>query len=367
MRSSTYDLTNPDYIASNRFGRLTPEQMSALKNMYLWPSVFGLGLVGFFGCSMLAVFGAVALSQAVSSRGNNNVMWLIGLALLFGVGIFAVAIAPGSLGSLWTWSRLSGRATAVAEGRLGWRGGAYRGVVEGATLNLPKSVELAPGAYRFFYVPEARLIVSAEKLQLTLSADEGRAEVLRALQDVFHFNADDLGLNQALKLSFNQRLRVLLAAANGVLVSFGVLALFAVVLAAYVWLSGGLSALTGLRAIILPVVSVVYVVALIVVTVGNLLRALEAFVGKVATTSGNLIEAVEIVRSGRNSTKHVYSYVIGGMKFRVSQAAHQASIENQPYRAFYLARSGRILSMEPLSGDAGMGAVSMPASAAGTF
>lgn len=361
MRSSTYDLTNPDYTASNRFGRVTPEQMSALKNMYLWPPVFGLGLVGIFGCSMLAVFGAVALSQAVSSRGNNSYMWLIGLALILGVGIFAFAIAPGSLMSLWTWSRLSGRATASGEGRLVWRGGAYRGLIEGKAYNLPKAVELAPGSYRFFYVPEAGLILSAEKLQLTLSADEGRAEVQQALQDVFHFSADDLRLNQAFELSFNQRLRVLLAAANGVLVSFGVLALFAVVLAVYVWFSGGTSSLTGLRAIILPVVSLVYVVAVIIVMVGNFMRALEAFFGKVATTSGNLIEAVEIVRSGRNSTKHVYSYVIGGMKFRVSQAAHQASIENQPYRVFYLARSGRIISMEPLPGDGAAGAVPMPA------
>lgn len=367
MRSSTYDLTSPDYTASNRFGRLTPEQVSALKNIYLWPSVFGLGLVGIFGCGMLAVFGAVAVSQAVSSRGNSTLMWLIGLALLLGVGIFALAVAPGSLLSLWTWSRLSGRATAIAEGRLGWRSGAYRGVVEGTTLNLPKNVELAPGAYRFFYVPEARLIVSAEKLQLTLSADEGRAEVQQALQDVFHFNADDLRLNQNFQLSFSQRLRVLLAAANGVAVSIAVLALFAVVLGLYVWFSGGLSALTGLRAILLPVLGLVYVVALLIVMVGNFLRALEAFFGKVATTSGNLTESVELVRSGRNSTKHVYSYIIGGMKFRVSPAAHQASIENQPYRVFYLARSGRIISMEPLPADAALGAVSMQAIAPGTF
>ncbi len=349
MQTATYDVTNTDYTNANQLGTLSSGQREALKNLYFWPSVFGLGLAAIFGGAMLLVFFAVVIGEAVGRHDIGWSTWLIGGGLLLGAAVYAFFIAPGSLGNLWTWSRIANGSTAMAEGRLVWRGGRYAGLVEGALLRLPRSVELAPGPYRFFYVAGTSQIVGAERLALNLTPDEGRAEVQQALQDVFHFVPDDLRKNQELRLSLRQRVQLIAGAMTSALVSLGLLVVFAAAMAAFVWYWGGVSAFKGGMAFVLPILGIAYFLFCIAAAFYQVFRVYEALLGRVESHSGVLEETVEIRRSGRNATTHVYYDVVDGRKFRVAQAAHNASIEHERYRLFYRPRSGRIMSIEPLA------------------
>ncbi len=346
MRSTAYDLTQPDFVSANRYGQMAQQQLAAFKAAYLWPGV-GFLVVGLvFGGFMFLMFGGMA--AGMYADGSDE--WWIGLILM----VFPIAFGGGflfaGLRNLWIWSRANAAgALATAEGRLVWQRNNYRGVIDGARLSLPGAAELPPGAYRFFYLTGINLIASVERLNLSLSPDDTEAEITRALQDALDFTPDDLQSNRELQLSGRQRNGIVFGVV-GLLLLLGVLLAIPLIVFATVALSdGGLRSLD--RSDTIPLLCFGGIMlAIMAVVVGVIIRGVrEALTGKVDSVTGYLTETTEVRGSGKSRHTYYY-YVIDGRKFQVTPAAHKASIEGMRYRLFFLPRSGKVVSAEPIRG-----------------
>jgi uncharacterized membrane protein len=246
------------------------------------------------------------------------------------------------------WSRVTATGSlATAEGRLVWQRNNYRGVIEGAQLSLPGAAELPPGAYRFFYITGANLIASVERLTLNVAPHEARDELTRALQESLDFNQEDLEANRTLQISARQR-NGMIAGVIGLSALLGVLFLFPIVMfAGFWWSESGFGSLESSDYAPFLCFGGIMLIVDVVILFAVLSGVREAFAGRVESVTGHLQEHTEVRGSGKSRHTYYY-YVVDGQKFQVTPAAHKASIEGMRYRLFYLPRSKKVVSAEPI-------------------
>ena len=344
MRTAAYDLTQPEYVSANRYGQLDPKQLETFKAAFLWPGIIYLVLGAVFGGFFLLLTGGMTF--ALLTEGDDE--WWIGLIFLIFPVFLGGGFLIGGIRNLWTWSRVSAPGSlAMAEGRLVWRRNNYRGEIDGAQLSLPGAAELPPGSYRFFYVTGANLIASAERLSLSLSPNDQQEELSRALRDALDFTPEDLESNKTMQLSGRQR-NNLIFGVIGLVILLAVLIFIPILLAGVAWLnSDGRLTFDGSDIVPFLFVGGIMLVVDIVIFASILSGVREAFGGKVESLTGYLDERTEVRGSGK-SRRTYYYYVIDNQKFTVTPAALKASIKDMRYRLFFLPKSRKVVSAEPI-------------------
>lgn len=344
MRTAVYDLTQPDFVSANRYGQMTPQQLAAFKSAYLWPGIGFLVVGALVGGFMVLMFGGMLIGMLADGADE----WWIGLVfMIFPLG-FGGGFLFAGLRNLWIWSRANASgALATAEGRLVWRRNGYRGEFDGGALTLPGAAELPPGAYRFFYVTGVNLVASAERLSLSLTPVDQQEELSRALRDALDFTQEDLEANKTMQLSGRQRNNMIFGVI-GLAILLAALLLVPIVLAGVVWMTEGGFRLDESDYTPLLCFGGIMLVIDAVVFAAILSGAREALGGKVDSVTGYLEERTEVRGSGK-SRRTYYYYVIDNQKFTVTPAAHKASIQNMRYRLFYLPKSRKVVSAEPIA------------------
>ncbi len=343
MRSGVYDLTQPDFVSANRYGQLAPQQLDAFKAAYLWPGIGFLVLGILFGGVFLVLTGGMLVS--LLAEGDEE--WWIALIFLVFPVVLGGSFLFGGARNLWTWYRMSTPSSlATAEGRLVWRRNNYRGEIEGANLSLPGSTELTPGAYRFFYVTGVNIVASAEKLSLSLTSNDEQEELSRAMRDALDFTPEDLDANKTLQLSGRQRNRMIFSVI-GQAIFLGILVLTPVIGFGVYWLSEGQIRIDGSDYFPILFVGAVLLIIDIAILASIISGVREAFGGTVESVTGYLDERTEVRGSGK-SRRTYYYYIVNNQKFTVTPAAHKASIKNLRYTLYYLPKSRKVVSAEPI-------------------
>jgi hypothetical protein len=202
---------------------------------------------------------------------------------------------------------------------------------------------LLPGVrYNFYYLPESRFVLSAEQL-----GEVSSGQVKLALTDILAqangFTMEDLNANQNGEVTDAQRWAGLKKMIPGVIfmgvaLIFGLLFLFPL-------LSG-----FDLSSNLVPLLFVGGFLA-IFVAIGftMVLNAILDF--NTSEPEGVEGEGRKVTRrkSSGKSSRTVYYYVIGDHEFEVPQKAFPALVEGITYRAYFMPRSKRLVTLEPTS------------------
>jgi hypothetical protein len=202
---------------------------------------------------------------------------------------------------------------------------------------------LLPGVrYNFYYLPESRFVLSAEQLG-EISSGQVRQALTEVLAQANGFTLDDLKANQNGEVTDAQRWAGLKKLIPGVILMgfafvFGLLFIYPFLMN------------SDLSSNLVPLLFVGGFLA-IFVAIGftMVLNAILDF----NTSESEAVEGVgrKITRrksSGRSS-RTVYYYVIGDHEFEVPQKAFPALVEGINYRAYFMPRSKRLMTLEPLS------------------
>src|SRR3990172_7985862 len=151
----------PD-TAANRSGQFTDWQRQRLRN-----NLWGLGLwtILFLGIAALMLIIVVMGLLSAQTAGSDSGAWHSAFFLFVGapsLGLLAVAAQFG-FKFIITWQDVSEGRIEQGDGEAAWGGSNYRAEVTGRKLSWP-DLSLAPGTYRFYYLPRTGRVLSAEKL-----------------------------------------------------------------------------------------------------------------------------------------------------------------------------------------------------------
>ncbi len=370
--------TDPATVAANASGLLTPQQQAQILAAVTASGpqaivralqlVFGLLFVGaFLACNatwlLLVVPGAVR--TIMNGSFDESSLIFVGISLvivLVCLLIFVSVVAPPLRRALWrrrVRREVEQGWVAQADGEVRASGSGYLARVDGRRLlsvGGERAVLLAPGAYRFYFLPASRALVSAEPRpglgvmapgpgatgpELGSAASVGasfapnappQAALVAALGEALHFSTEDLILNRQGRMSEAQRRR--LTGWTAFLVVFG-LVLCIVAPAIFIVMFSSWQATC-------PVLICVLIGS--VVLYGARLSRRDVVSGAVAILRGPVQRTIATDGEGSRS----YYYVIGTMRFSVRRQAYDALIPGLPYAVYYGPRSQRILSIEPL-------------------
>ena len=329
-------LTNPDDLAANRSGTLTEAQRGQALRLN-----WGAGVVAII--AIVVVGGLLTFPFVLMWLDEDEVLALIIPALiLVGVGIPAAYFTLVNLMRLvLTRQDLAAGEVQAADGVVVWRRTRYAAEFTGRPFWTNNSVtSLAPGPYRFYYLPRSGYVLSAEKLGgLSLAGGmSGGGEIAsltEVLGRVIGFGAGDLEANREGRLGGGQAARMVTA-----IVGLGVLALLIVAFAGFMaWNmtteNGGLSPIpilfVGAFGIIGPLLLGWSALKLVLDLLGGQVQKLE---GPVQRTYSS---------SGKSTT---YYYQVAGQKFTVSLRAYQALVSGPTYRVYHAPRSKRLVALE---------------------
>lgn len=152
------NLTDPEAIATNRRGQLSPSQRTLRTRFLRQQLVGGLFFLLFLGG--LTIFGLV--KEGGSGQTINSTGVLVFLALMGGAILLVISLS--SVGAVSFYWSMTGE-IAQAEGRVLWKG-YYAAEIPGRTLTTPYNIplDLPPGPYRFYFVGHSGRLLSAEAL-----------------------------------------------------------------------------------------------------------------------------------------------------------------------------------------------------------
>lgn len=351
----TLPLTDPDVIALNQKGIITPEQQQILRFYVPWP--FAGCLVWFFLVALLLV----PFWWPGSEQLPTFMMPLY--LLIFGGGAFLTTVMSGwqAWRSLRHRQEIKNGPVVWADGEVVASGGRFEALLPRGRLKSPAfKIALIPGPYRFYYLPRSQFLLSAESLApVEVTIGEGAAATLShpltpdpssalpTLMQTFRFNLDDLTQNQAGRLSIRQRLRLLLGMAFYGAILLIVCAVAGLFVAAR-WLNWLPTEITSPN---LPLLTQIWQIVCLgsiavfafVWPLWNIATRLIDFVlGQVQVVSGPI--HYEVRSSGRSTTCY---YIIQGQKFEVSPSAYYSFIEGLNYHLYYTPRAKEIASLEP--------------------
>jgi hypothetical protein len=324
-------LTRDRYMAANRAGAITAEQYQRLlRPEFDWLTVIAGLLV-------------------VISLGAAWLLWRNGLAQGDPSDISAlstVALLAGGLAAIYFgwWLRrrqlirrdIAESAIAAADGHITWEWGRYVAQFPDRPTWTSNVVSgLAPGPYRFYYLPLSGYILSAQKLKgapvaaatvepATISP--AAPELNDVLQLTVGFDAADLAANQAGRITPRQAWR--LWRQVGLIL---LLVAFITAVAVHARVTG--EAIKGMGT---PVYNVL---ALMMVGLFGYIAVQTAL----DVTSG---EAVSIEGPGKRGLRsRTPSIFVGGQEFFVSRDVCDALVPGLIYRVYYAPRTKRVLSI----------------------
>jgi hypothetical protein len=319
--------TDADNLRHNQLGRLAPAQKKAL-NLWAgcWVTLFLGGMLTLFGCVTFAALLGVLLGEGAAPDSIYGLLCMSALVL----GGAAVGARP-----LYRLIRTGLDAEAekvlVAQGQVVWHKDTYRADFPERPTLASNAVELAPGPYRFYYLPHSGRIVGAEALFEPQQALNRMRDILAA---ALKFDSPTLMENRAGRLSEAQRATLQRGVFN-----YGAGLLIALLI------GGGMSwmALTGandntVSAWLLGGLTLLFM-AIFGLGASNYYRDLGE--GAALQTEGF---GTKYIVSSRNSRRYYIS--VGAARFSVEYKAYQAFVPGR-YTFYYTAHSKTLLSLEP--------------------
>jgi hypothetical protein len=202
---------------------------------------------------------------------------------------------------------------------------------------------LMPGVrYNFYYLPESRYVLSAEQLG-EISSGQVRLALADILARANDFAPEDLQTNQNGEVTSAQRTAGLKKLMPGLII-MGLAFVFGLL-----FIQPMLSTIKFDSSLI-PILFIAGFVGIFVAIgfsmVLNVFLDLNA--SSPETVEGIGRKETRRKSSGRSS-RTVYYYIIGTMEFEVAQKAYPALLDGLTYRAYYMPRTKRLLTIEPLS------------------
>ncbi|MBI5054810.1 MAG: hypothetical protein HZB52_16310 [Chloroflexi bacterium] len=332
-----YNLDGENEVDANQHGRVTPTQFDAF-------DVSSKGIVGGRGViNMIAIALFFFVLPVV-------LLWLfresVGYGLKLYIAIVGIITYLIEIPFLWFyirnmiihWEMRSGRIT-QAQGEIVWRRNRYVADAEGRRLQpLLGDVSLIPGEYRFYFLPTSGRLLSVERTTSNI-------QLLRdALAQTNNFLTSALEANRKGLLATSQILRLLGMIATNLFWSIFILIIFiGIGFAAYTYLPVfGFSRWYALIAL-----GIGGLIALGFMTQGVTLLA-DLANGKASVADGKIAKTVQTTHS-RHGTRHDYFYEVlyAHLKFEVSEAAHEALVDDLEYRLYYTPRTKIMVAIEP--------------------
>lgn len=328
-----YSLTDPTIIAVNRNGLLTVQQREQLLRqtpLPIWASVLWAVMLGMF---------LVPLLSSPSQEMLTSVLIIWGLG-----GTYTVWLARRYWREALTRRReIEAGQVAAAEGTVVASKKGYIAQTEAGPLHSSSyKIDLIPGPYRFYYLPQSRLLVAAEKLYVSTKPTQsvGHEAIIKVLGQAFKFSDEELTLNRGRKLSPRQQQRLL---RDGVLYAAATLLTF---FFAYLMIAG--SGTTNTATTTVPWQAVLFSLFLgafaLYLARQGWQHLVDARNGIVTQVEGRV--TVRVSAGARRSTT-IY-YVIRNMEFTVPAAGYSALVEGLNYRLHYTPHAKKVISIEPL-------------------
>jgi hypothetical protein len=320
------DLGEAEGVAANRRGVITQEQRRAALGLN-WSSVGVAVIVALVAGALLVPLAMAAMAEFM--RG----------AVAIGALVVALPVVAftGLMVLRWHLVRqdLAAGQMSSAEGEVRWRRHRYAAEFPDRPRWVSNTVTgLAPGAYRFYYLPRSGYVLSAEALPgMRLEGEESALN--ETLQRVIGFRRADLEANREGRLGAGQAGRMLATA-----VALGVVTLAVVgMLAVAVWgiTTDADASPAGLA------VGLMGLVAGALLGWTTLRLALDAGGRRVEVANGI---ATRSFRAAGRSTR--YYYHIDGQRFDVSYRGYQALVPGRAYRLYYTPRSMRVVGIEAI-------------------
>jgi hypothetical protein len=373
--TETYQtLTDGATVAANRRGELTDAQRARLERSARTPAWLGLIL--------LLVIGGAFLLPTLGAVGVFNTGHVNALGTVCSVPCALVAILCVSLAVITPFSTRRRNAVilaaieqgtiAQAEGSVIFSRGGYRADANGQRLRLPRAmtIPLPPGRYRFYYLPQPPILLSAEPLQSPSVAasrapavdpllglpgyvptpmpdgsypyatvDPAFKGLLDALAEGNRFTMDELNLNRGGRMSRRQARRL----ASGLLfrVIFSLCFMGFGLVPFFLALTYHAKNRSGIY------IAALFALGGVVLLLTSLRRIADMFSRRAEPIEG----LVEPVRDSSGDSTTFY-YKVGGKKLQVSARAYQALVPGIAYRVYYAPRSRKLLSIEPLGSSA---------------
>lgn len=343
-----YDVTDPDYLEANRAGRIHPDQAAILTH----PLTGIIGLIRgrhpslkiFILIPFLLIFGLFAL-------GAMNRLSLRYVALM-GFLALAIVVAAVAYGLYRFWRRRATMKEEIEQGLVRRDVGEvtfgrrdYEIKVHDRHLPLPfvGLGALSPGIeYRFYYLPRSGTLLSAEQLTF-MRAQRARESLTEILARANRFQLEALRQNRRGMLAPGQITHLLSGLLIPLLFAGATVGFLGYRLRPYVgersW--SDMPTSTVVIGVILGVVGAIgfylFVRGLLDVVGGRVL---------VVEGLGQTYKRTSSSSNGGSTTS--YYYQIGEQRFKVSERAYRALIENLTYRAYYTPHRKTLVNVEAL-------------------
>jgi len=344
--SGSASLLDPDGLAANRVGEISETQNKRLNMQVGWGQgcgmivpLFVLGFMGFFLFSFFPTF---------DFRSNSLMAFfplvVIGLIVL----VLLASIGPQVWNLVNNGIKLrrdrENRAIRQAQGQLSYDKKGYIFKTSDRSLALPSRTNpggLLPGAtYRVYYLDETGFVLSAEEAY-PASPAQVRNSICEILAQANHFTIEDLEHNRNGEVTQAQRMKPL-----GQVIMGGFFGLIALVFGGLfffpAWSNAGRS--DAMAAMLIPAV----VVGIFLLVSGWMVinGLLDMSISTLDQVEGSGYKEKRTSRGKNRSTS--YYYVIGGQSFQVNRTAYTALIDNLNYRVYYLPRTKKLVSIEPI-------------------
>jgi hypothetical protein len=344
LPKSPANLLNPDEVDANRRGEITPAQNDRLNAMAL----------GRQGCGTfiapMAVLSIIFFYLFTSLLSSGGITWFFLLPLAF-----LLAIILGLSKGLYSWWRNStklkaDRANGVVRSGVGdlnflpKKGFVANVGEENLILSASDDASgLMPGVrYNFYYLPESRFVLSAEQVG-EISAGQVRLALSDILARANNFSAEDLQANQNGEIAQSQQMAGLKKLIPG-LIMLG----FALVFGIFFLLP--LLANSKLSSNLIPILFIGGFLAVFsAIGFSMVLNTFLDFKAGVPEMVDGVGQKITRRKSSGRSSRTVYYYIIGNQEFEVPQKAYPALIEGLNYKAYFLPRTKRLLTIEPTS------------------
>ena len=347
-----YNLINPEYIEANRRGEITPEQAALLgpaADKILGKFQRGSKLNGIIVILVLVIF--LVVQAAGIELSTPLVLATFGLLLV----VLAIQVGRRRTNSRRQSSLLEEDLQRGvihdAVGVLHLGKDAYTVILSGRKLQLPLGSKegLSPGvSYRFYYLPESGVVLSAEALE-EIPEESRKTELTALLVEANGFHLASLGANQRGDLTREQ-----IPLLYGRLVSPLV----------FLLVSGGFLFYQLSRVGVFKAASFAEIIANLkglntsLLVIGGILAGLAVWglillIQIAMDMAGRQVISVEDIgyrqmtrASDEDGTTTTRLYVIGGYKFRVQQRGFNAFEDGLTYRAYFTPRRKVLVNIE---------------------
>jgi hypothetical protein len=152
------DLTDPATVAANRRGEMTTAQAARLSIT-----------TSMMGCSwrVLVIFIPLLFGYTAFAAWRDNPQAFAEIGLSVVIPGVVITVVMGFLIFFYARKKRAAESDSVTagDGEVTWDGFNYAATIEGRKLQAYGNMNLAPGAYRFYYLARTGWLLSAEKIE----------------------------------------------------------------------------------------------------------------------------------------------------------------------------------------------------------